>query len=209
MLAGMRTVVRIVGVATAGYAIGAVPVANWVARRHGVGDLRAIGDRNPGYWNAREQIGIRASAPIFAGDVAKGAAATVLARKAGGPWWIAYLGGGAAMVGHAFPALDGWRGGRSVLTFVGAAVVYAPRPAALSVGALGATWVLTRRFDVAARVGIAVFPLVQIAAEGPRRTAATGVLMTFIGLRFATAPGATDGNGTTGDRQPGERVGEG
>ena len=187
MLAGMLPVVRVLAVVAAGYAIGGVPVANSVARRHGVDDLREIGDRNPGYWNAREQIGVRASAPIFAGDVAKGAAAVALARAAGGPWWVAYLGGGAAMVGHAFPALDGWRGGRSVLTFVGAAAVYAPRPAAFAVGTLGATWMATRRFDVAARAGIAIFPVFQLAIEGPRRTAATGVLMTFVGLRFAQA----------------------
>jgi glycerol-3-phosphate acyltransferase PlsY len=31
------------------------------------------------------------------------------------------------------------------------------------------------------------FPIVQLAVEGPYRTAATGVLMTFIGLRFAMA----------------------
>jgi glycerol-3-phosphate acyltransferase PlsY len=31
------------------------------------------------------------------------------------------------------------------------------------------------------------FPIVQLAIEGPYRTAASGVLMTFIGLRFAMA----------------------
>jgi glycerol-3-phosphate acyltransferase PlsY len=31
------------------------------------------------------------------------------------------------------------------------------------------------------------FPIVQLVIEGPYRTAATGVLMTFIGLRFAAA----------------------
>ena len=39
---------------------------------------------------------------------------------------------------------------------------------------------------VAARVGIVVFPLAQLVVDGPYRTAATGVLMTFIGLRFLT-----------------------
>ena len=34
---------------------------------------------------------------------------------------------------------------------------------------------------------IVAFPLVQLVVDGPYRTAATGVLMTFIGLRFAAA----------------------
>lgn len=200
--------------AAAGYAIGCTPVANLVARRHGIDDLRTVGDHNPGYWNARELLGVRSSTPIFVGDVAKGAVATALARSLGGPWWVQYVGGGAAMFGHAFPAQDGWRGGRSVLTFVGSAAVYAPCPAALSVGTLGASWAATQRFDVAARVAIAAFPLAQLVTEGPRRTAATGVLMTFIGLRFASlyraaAPSAVHRDRSDGNGEPGERVGDG
>jgi glycerol-3-phosphate acyltransferase PlsY len=44
-----------------------------------------------------------------------------------------------------------------------------------------------RRFDVAARAGMVAFPLVQLVLEGPVRTAATGALMTFIGVRFVQA----------------------
>jgi glycerol-3-phosphate acyltransferase PlsY len=36
-------------------------------------------------------------------------------------------------------------------------------------------------------VGFVAFPFVQLVIQGPYRTAATGVLMTFIGFRFATA----------------------
>jgi glycerol-3-phosphate acyltransferase PlsY len=81
----------------------------------------------------------------------------------------------------------GFRGGRSVLTFVGGAVVFAPVPAAAAIGLCAGTTVATRRFDVGARVSVAAFPLIQLALQGRYRTAATGVLMTFIGLRFAQA----------------------
>ncbi|MAT05460.1 MAG: hypothetical protein CL424_10510, partial [Acidimicrobiaceae bacterium] len=72
-------------------------------------------------------------------------------------------------------------------TFVGTAAVAAPRPAAASTALVALTWAATRRFDVAARTGVAAFPFVQLALDGSRRTAATGVLMTFVGLRFAQA----------------------
>ncbi len=52
---------------------------------------------------------------------------------------------------------------------------------------LAVVWAATRSFAWAARAGIAVFPFVQLALEGRYRTAASGVLMTFIGLRFAAA----------------------
>ncbi|MCB0967191.1 MAG: glycerol-3-phosphate acyltransferase [Ilumatobacter sp.] len=191
----MRT--RLLVAAAAGYLIGCIPVARTVARRHGVDDLRTVGDRNPGAWNTMELLGGRAALPVFVGDTAKGAIAAAAGLAAApGVWWAPYATGGAAMAGHAFPVTDGCRGGRSVLAFVGVGLVAAPRPAAIAVAIAGATLVTTRRLDVAARVGVFGFPLVQMVSEGPRRTAATGVLMSFVGLRFAQATiGAAPGDG--------------
>jgi glycerol-3-phosphate acyltransferase PlsY len=190
-------------------------VAALVTRR----DLRAVGDRNPGYWNARETVGRRAAVPVFVGDVAKGAAAAAVGlvvaalvdtdgvMTSGAPttaadlWWFGYVGGGAAMVGHAWPVFAGFRGGRSILTFTGTVIVVAPLSAAIAIGACVAVTLATRRFAFGARVGVFGFPLVQIVVEGPYRTAATGCLMSLIGLRFLMAalaerrdPSLTDGS---------------
>lgn len=174
--------------AVVGYLVGSIPVANLVAARHGV-DLRDVGDKNPGYWNAREILGRRAALPVFVGDVAKGAVAVAVGAALADPgdWWLAYVGAGAAMVGHAFPIFAGLQGGRSVLTFVGGAVVFAPVPALLAIGVVLVAFAVARSLAVAARVGFVAFPFIQIALEGAYRTAATGVLMAFIGLRFAVA----------------------
>ncbi len=192
MLAPVRT--RLIVATAAGYLLGSVPVARTVARRHGIDDLRDVGDRNPGAWNAMELLGVPAALPVFVGDTAKGIAAAGLGRAVVGGWWAPYVTGGAALVGHAYPFTDGFRGGRSVLTFVGTGLVASPRAAAVSVAVATAVWAGTRRFDVAARAGVASFPVAQLAAEGPRRTAATGVLMTFVGFRFALA--ALEGRAT-------------
>jgi glycerol-3-phosphate acyltransferase PlsY len=91
------------------------------------------------------------------------------------------------MVGHAFPVFARFRGGRSILTFAGGAAVYATVPFLLAIAVLLATFAVRRSFAIAARVGFVAFPIVQLIVEGPYRTAATGALMTFIGLRFAMA----------------------
>jgi glycerol-3-phosphate acyltransferase PlsY len=189
MLAPVSTPVTILLVATAGYVLGSVPVALIVARRHGIVDLRDVGDHNPGYWNTMEQLGTRAALPVFGGDALKGAAAAAIGLWLGDAdqWWMAYVGGGAAMIGHSFPVFAGLRGGRSVLAFVGAALVYAPLAASGALVTLGVVLLVTRRFDWAARAGVAAFPVCQLLADGPYRTAATGILMTFIGARFAQA----------------------
>ena len=182
---GLEVAVTIV----VGYLVGSIPVANLVAARRARIDLRTVGDRNPGFWNARETLGKRAAIPVFLGDVAKGIiSASVGALLADpGVWWLAYVGAGAAMVGHAFPVFDHFRGGRSILTFAGGAAVFAPLPFVITIALLLVVFAVTRSFARAAQVGFFAFPVVQIVIEGPYRTAATGVLMTFIGLRFAMA----------------------
>ncbi len=192
------TVGDVVLVVVVGYLIGSVPIANLVARRRGVSDLRDVGDRNPGFWNARETLGVSAAVPVFVGDVAKGvaAAAVGLAIADGGVWGIPVVATGAAMAGHAFPVFARFRGGRSVLTFVGGAAVFAPLAVSLSVGVLLVVFTVTSSFAIAARFGMVALPFVQLVVDGPHRTAATGALMTFIGLRFAQAAlGVTRGQG--------------
>lgn len=171
----------------AGYLVGSVPVAVAVGRRHGV-DPRAVGDANPGYWNLRQQLGAGPAAPVFAGDVAKGALAALVgvAAAPAGAWGVGYAAVGAAMVGHAWPVFAAFRGGRSILTWTGGMCVLSPPAAAVAVGLFTAV-AATGRFAAGARLGVVAFPLAQLLVEGPHRTAATGVLMSIIGLRFASA----------------------
>src|SRR4051794_27389427 len=107
-----------------GYLLGSIPGSLLVARRHGV-DPYALGRGNPGGWNAPEQLRPRRAWPAFVGDGAKGLAAG-LAGHALGSWWVAFAGVAAAMVGHAFPVFARFRGGKSVMTFVGGGFALSP-----------------------------------------------------------------------------------
>jgi len=180
------TAVAVVVTAVAGYLLGSIPVAVLVGRSRGV-DLRRVGDRNPGYWNAKEVLGRRAAIPVFAGDVAKGALAAGLGLLLRSPWWVGYVGAAAAMIGHAWPVFAGFRGGRSVLTFVGAMVVLAPLPAAIALVVCVVVTAVTHRFAVGARVAVFGFPLIQALFQPRAHVAATGALMCIIGARFALA----------------------
>jgi acyl phosphate:glycerol-3-phosphate acyltransferase len=152
----------------------------------------------------RERLGTRQAIPVFVGDAAKGSLAVLISRWLGGPWWIAYIAAGAAMVGHAWPLFAQFRGGRAVLTFAGAVVVLAPVPAAIAIVALVLVRLVTRRFDWAARVGVFGFPIVQAFFEARAHVAATGVLMTFIGVRFLTAAGQVSDTDGRASSAPGE-----
>lgn len=170
-----------------GYLLGSIPVAVLIARRNGVFDLRRTGDGNAGYWNAKTTLGRRAALPVFVGDAAKGALAATVGVAISTDWWVGYVGAAAAMVGHAWPVFARFRGGRSVLTFAGAVCVLTPLAACISIVVLLGVMAATRSFAWGARAGVFSLPFVQLVVDGRYRTAATGGLMTFIGLRFAQA----------------------
>lgn len=177
----------VIAAVVAGYLLGSIPLAVLVGRARGF-DPRDVGDRNPGYWNVKDQLGPRGSLPVFVGDVAKGAVAGAVGLLLDDPaWGIAHVAVGSAMLGHAYPVFAGFRGGRSILAFVGGMAVLAPVPAAVTVAVLLLVWAATRSFAWAARVGVFGFPVVQLAFESKERVAATGALLSIIGLRFAQA----------------------
>jgi len=169
--------------ALVGYLCGAIPVALLVARRHGV-DLLAVGDRNPGAWNALDHLGARRAWPAFVGDGAKAFVPAAAAQLAFG-FWPAFAAVAGAMVGHAFPLPHPRRGGKSIMCFVGGAFALSPLAAVLC-GMLAIVVTLTAAFKYGARAAIAAYPFVLAVTDPIEHVAAAGALMTFIGVLFVT-----------------------
>jgi glycerol-3-phosphate acyltransferase PlsY len=169
-----------------GYLCGSVPVVDLVVRRTGL-DIRSVGDRNPGYWNVREQLGSRAALPVLLGDTAKGMAGgligVLLARS--GPWGVAWVGVLGAMVGHAWPLFAGLRGGKSLLAFTGGMLVVTPVPALIAVVVVVVAAALGH-FALGVRLGLVAFPVLQALLLPRAQVAATGALMCFFVVRFGT-----------------------
>ena len=167
--------------AVLGYLLGSIPVALLVARRYGV-DLRRTADGNPGAWNALEQLGARRAWPAFAGDAAKAAVAAGAGLALAG-WWGGFAAVAGAMVGHAFPLFAGFRGGKSVMCFVGGGIVLSPLAGAICLALCGAVTAATS-FKWGARAGVVAFPVVQLATDPVAHVMGTGALMGLIGLLF-------------------------
>jgi glycerol-3-phosphate acyltransferase PlsY len=181
----VRPWLRVAVPAAAGYLLGSIPTAVLVGRRRHV-DLRAVGDRNPGWWNAKEELGPRAALPVLVVDIAKGAAGAAIGRAVARPgeWWLGYVGGAAAMVGHAWPLFARFRGGRGVATLGGAVGVLSPASTAVALAAGAGTGRATRSSARGIQAGYASYPVAQLVVDGATRTAATGALMSIVGLRF-------------------------
>jgi glycerol-3-phosphate acyltransferase PlsY len=107
--------------------------------------------------------------------------------SAPGVWWLSYLGGMAAMIGHAWPLFARFRGGRCVLTFLGAIISINPVESLLALVVCLVLLAVLRRFSLAARAGVFVLPVVQAFFDPRARVAFTGAMMSLIGLRFGQA----------------------
>ncbi len=108
------------GAALLGYLLGSIPFGVILTRAFGAGDLRQIGSGNIGATNVLRtgRKGLAAATLVL--DLAKGAAAVLLAR------WLFHgheiPAAAAAFIGHCYPVWLRFRGGKGVATMMGIAL---------------------------------------------------------------------------------------
>ncbi|MDD9921834.1 MAG: glycerol-3-phosphate 1-O-acyltransferase PlsY [Boseongicola sp.] len=105
-------------VVVAGYLLGSVPFGLVIARVFGLGDLRQIGSGNIGATNVLRTGNKLAAFLTLVLDSGKGAIAVLAARFLVGED-AAQFAGGAAFLGHLFPIILGFKGGKGVATYLG------------------------------------------------------------------------------------------
>ena len=106
-----------------GYLLGSIP-SGFLAGQWCKGiDLRTIGSGSTGATNVLRNVGKGPALAVFFVDVAKGAAAVLLARSLNPTSalidWIQVLAGLAALAGHIWPVWLGFKGGKAVATGFG------------------------------------------------------------------------------------------
>ena len=148
------------GLVVAAYLIGSLPTASLVSRWLKRQDIRTLGDRNAGAANVYRNLGARAGLTVGTVDIAKGAAAVLLAKFAGGEAALQMTAGLAAVVGHNWPFFLQFRGGRGAATTLGVFMGLLPLPGIpLSLGAL-LILALSKRATVALTFFFLAMPLV-------------------------------------------------
>jgi len=144
------------------YLLGSIPFAYLAGRLNGV-DLRTVGSGNLGATNVFRTLGRTVGIVVMVLDIAKGAAAVVIAQwLAGGSWWP-IAAGALAILGHVFPVWTGFAGGKGVAVGAGALIGLVP----LASATLIVLWVLlvliTRYVSVASiTCALAAAPLAWV-----------------------------------------------
>ena len=129
--------------AVAAYLIGSIPTGAIVARAYRNVDITQVGSQRTGATNTARTLGTGAGVIVLVGDFAKGALVAWIAHQTV-PGAIA-LAGFFAVVGHIWSVFLRGRGGRGVMTGLGALAVMAPGVFALSC-LVGSLVVVTTRY---------------------------------------------------------------
>ena len=100
------------------YFIGNISFAYILGKIFAKKDVREYGSGNAGATNAFRTFGKKVGALVFLGDVLKGVAAVLLVRYLGGQTG-AYIAGAFVIIGHNWPVLLSFKGGKGVATTIG------------------------------------------------------------------------------------------
>jgi len=110
-----------------GYGLGSLPFGVWLSQARRGLDVRDHGSGSAGATNVMRVAGPAAGAVTFALDFGKGWAAVCVARSLGVPRPGQAAAGIAAVVGHCWPVLAHFRGGKGVTPAFGGLAAISPR----------------------------------------------------------------------------------
>jgi glycerol-3-phosphate acyltransferase PlsY len=108
--------------------LGSIPTGMVVARVYRNVDLTAHGSGRTGATNVLRTLGKGAAAVAFAGDFLKGLLAVLAVQNVIAPDnpWAQLIAAAFAVLGHSYSIFIGFKGGRGVVTGLGATIVAAP-----------------------------------------------------------------------------------
>jgi glycerol-3-phosphate acyltransferase PlsY len=148
------------------YLLGSIPTAVWVGKIfHGI-DVREHGSGNAGATNVIRVIGWKTGIPVMIVDIGKGCLAAYLpillhlpVTDVGQLTSMQVFAGLAAIIGHVYPVLAGFRGGKGVGTSFGVLLALNPLLTLSCLGVFLVVLLITGYVSVASMTAGLVFPI--------------------------------------------------
>jgi glycerol-3-phosphate acyltransferase PlsY len=164
------------------YLTGSVPFAFLLARRVGI-DVRRSGSGNVGAANVLRTTGTWRGIAAMGLDVAKGAAAVLLAGSTTGGAGLVAASGAAAVVGHIYPVWLRFHGGKGVAVAAGVFAVLTPAATGIAAALFLITVWVTRYVSLGSIAATLALPPAAWLAGAPTAVvvaaAGTGGLILF------------------------------
>ncbi|MCB9169284.1 MAG: glycerol-3-phosphate 1-O-acyltransferase PlsY [Flavobacteriales bacterium] len=148
------------------YLIGSIPTAVWWGRAFFGIDVRDQGSRNAGATNTFRVLGPKAGVPVLLIDIAKGFLPVRLLPELSGlephsdAWTIfRVVLVVITVIGHLYPVLAGFRGGKGIATSLGGILAVHPGAAFVCMGAFLIIFLSTRYVSLGSLTAAVTFPV--------------------------------------------------
>ena len=155
------------------YILGSIPAAVWIGKTFHNIDVRQHGSGNAGTTNVIRVLGWKTGIPVLLIDIAKGWLATMLPflfhlAEPGSAMLInlQIISGITAIIGHIFPVLAGFRGGKGVATVFGVLLALQPMLTIFCFGVFLVVLLITGIVSVSSMVAGLAFPLLLFTLFG-------------------------------------------
>lgn len=156
----MRETVIIIALAgIAAYFIGNISPSTILARRQGI-NIKEEGSGNAGTTNALRVMGKKAGAITCVIDILKGVAAVLIGLLFAGDMGAAAC-SLCVYLGHVWPMLYRFQGGKGVATTFGAVLVISPKIALAALGIVALLVLITKRMSVGSIAGAISLPILS------------------------------------------------
>ncbi|QEK11975.1 glycerol-3-phosphate 1-O-acyltransferase PlsY [Crassaminicella thermophila] len=128
-------------------------------------DIRNYGSGNAGTTNVYRTLGAKAAVLTLIGDALKGVFAVWIGSKFGGES-LALICGIIVIIGHNWPALFGFKGGKGIATTIGVALTINPLVALICILIAVLILIKTKYVSLASMIGISLLPLLLLFDNG-------------------------------------------
>ena len=150
------------------YMIGSIPSSVWIGRIFYKTDVREYGSGNAGATNTFRVLGKKAGVPVLLIDILKGFAAVQLAYLSDlNHATVHFINmqlvlGVAALLGHIFPVLAGFRGGKGIATLLGVLLAVHPYAAVVAIVIFLIVYLMSNYVSLGSIISAITFPLVLV-----------------------------------------------
>jgi len=149
-----------------GYVLGSIPSAVWAGKLFHKIDVREHGSGNAGATNVFRVLGWKTGVPVLLFDLAKGCLAALLPnlfhlapQESALLVNLQILTGFTAIIGHIFPLLAGFRGGKGVATMFGVLVAIHPAVTLVCLGVFLIIFLITGIVSISSMTAGIAFPV--------------------------------------------------
>lgn len=170
----VKLILVILAAATIGYLMGSINSAITVVRILKHEDIRKFGSGNAGLTNTLRCFGKLCALLTLIGDLSKGVIAVLLSRDLlaqlvmgadTNVYFIGYVAGMFAILGHVFPLYYGFKGGKGVLVGVSVFLVLDPRVFCILIGIFAIILLLSKYVSLASIIATACAPIVTFLSQ--------------------------------------------